>query len=120
MSVKPPPRKDDSPRILAVKRRIQRLDLICSGTLLKRTKVCGKPNCACASDPEARHGPYCEWNRRENDSLRHRIVSPEEAARIQHAMDNYQLILRLMGDWEDESARIMLGANRLSHRSTKR
>jgi hypothetical protein len=31
-----------------------------SGTLIQRTKVCGNPNCHCARDPAARHGPYSE------------------------------------------------------------
>lgn len=26
------------------------------GSVLQRTRRCGKPNCACASDPKARHG----------------------------------------------------------------
>ena len=28
------------------------------GSVSKRTIKCGKPGCACAHDPKARHGPY--------------------------------------------------------------
>jgi len=95
-------------RIEAIKRQIGALDLICSGTLLERTKVCGKPNCRCATDPDARHGPYHEWNRREAGRLRHRVVSADEAQRIGLAMDDYQRLLEFLRKWEDESIGIIL------------
>ena len=101
-------------RITRIRRQIARLDVICSGTLLERTKVCGKPNCRCATDPEARHGPYFEWNRREEGTLRHRAISPQEAVRIRRAMENYQRLLALLEQWERESTRSILGAKRLS------
>ena len=37
------------------------MDYLCSGTLLRRMKMCGKPGCRCSEDPDARHGPYYEW-----------------------------------------------------------
>jgi hypothetical protein len=95
-------------RIEAIRRKIDRLDLICTGTLLERTKVCGKPNCRCATDPNARHGPYHEWNRREGGRLRHRAVSTDEAARIDLAMNDYQRLLEYLQQWEEESIRIIL------------
>ena len=71
-----------SSRIARIQRQVARMDLICSGTLLKRTKVCGKPNCRCARDPDAEHGPYYEWKRRENNRLRQEIAILIEEARI--------------------------------------
>lgn len=112
--------KADAARLETIRRQIQGLDLICSGTLLGRTKACGKPNCACASDPAARHGPYYEWNRWENGALRHRTVSPEEARAIRRAQRNYQQILKLLTDREDETACTVLGPKRASRRRTRR
>jgi len=48
-------------RIERIRQVLGGIDHLCSGTLLKRTKVCGKPGCRCATDPSARHGPYYEW-----------------------------------------------------------
>lgn len=106
-------------RIARIQRQIAQVDLICSGTLLKRTKVCGKPNCRCARDPDAEHGPYYEWKRRENNRLRHRIVSAEEARRIRRAQDDYQRVLALLAEWEDLSLVVILGPERLTHRKHK-
>lgn len=109
-------KKQLSSRIAKIRHRIARIDLICSGTVIERTKVCGKPNCRCARDPDARHGPYYEWKRRENNQLRHRIVSAREARRIRRAQDDYQRLLGLLAVWEDESLVIILGPDRLTHR----
>ncbi len=107
-------------RMAALKRRIARLGLLCSGTLLERTKVCGKPACRCAADPAARHGPYYEWNRRLQGRLHHRIVSPAQARVITQAMNEYQTLLGLLADWEDASAQVILGAERLSPQTRRR
>ena len=107
-------------RIHEIRRRIGQIELICSGTLLERTKVCGKPNCRCARDPAAQHGPYYEWKRREQNQLRHRIVAAEEARQIRRAQDAYQALLALLAIWEDESLAIILGRDRLTHRKHER
>jgi len=97
-------------RIAKVLTELVRLDLICSGTLSRRTKVCGKPNCRCAADPKARHGPYYEWSRREGGKLVHKILSPEQAEELERALRNHREVQRLLEHWERESAAIILRA----------
>lgn len=92
-----------------LKARIAALDLIATGTLLHRTKVCGKPNCRCAVDTAARHGPYFEWNRWQERKLRHLTLSAREAEQLEAALANYQEILGYLEQWEFLSARILLG-----------
>src|SRR5262249_14192956 len=48
-------------RIARIRAALNAMEYLCSGTLLRRTKVCGKPSCRCAQDPSAGHGPYYEW-----------------------------------------------------------
>ena len=80
--------------------RIQAMDGVLSGTVHVRTKVCGKPNCRCAQDPDARHGPYIEWSHRQGNRLVHRILTPEQAELVQRAIANYRTIQDLLGLWE--------------------
>ena len=115
-----PPHPLLSARTRAIHAEIARLDLLCSGTLLVRTKVCGKPTCRCATDPAAAHGPYYEWRRREAGGLRQRIVRPDEAGLIAHGQANYQRLLTLLADWELESLTAILGAERLTGRRAPR
>ena len=75
-------------QIASIKPQIAELDLICNGTLLHRRKSCGKPNCRCATDPAARHGPYYEWNRHVEGKLHHTSLSAQEAGEIQRALKN--------------------------------
>jgi hypothetical protein len=106
---KPPTRsKPDRARLRRrtreLRRRLARLDYLASGTLTQRMKVCGKPNCRCASDPDARHGPYYEWGYMHDGKLVHRSVPAERAELMQHAIDNYKRARELLHEWELQSA----------------
>ena len=83
---------------------IERMDYVASGTIHVRTKVCGKKNCKCATDPEQRHGPYHEWSRSKNGKLEHRVVTAEQARLLQKAISNYREIQSLLARWEEETA----------------
>ena len=94
-------------RIARLRAAISAVESLCSGTLLRRTKVCGKPGCRCAQDPAARHGPYYEWGHMQGGKLVHRMVSPWQAALLRRAIANYRRVVRLLRVWETETARII-------------
>jgi len=94
-------------RIEELKHEILDLDLIASGTLVRRTKVCGKPSCRCATDPEARHGPYYEWGRLEAGKRISSTVSPEKGRRLRVALRNRRRLKTLVRRWERESGRLL-------------
>ena len=93
-------------RIARIREALSAIDYLCSGTLLQRTKVCGKPGCRCAQDPSARHGPYYEWGHMKGGKLVHRTVTPEQATILQLAIANYRKAKKLMQAWEDETERL--------------
>ena len=109
-SKKKPPHPTPSDQIRALADEIARIGFVCSGTLSQRTKTCGKPNCRCATDPEARHGPYYEWTWREGGKLRHKIVPPGKVDLLREAIQNYRTVQKLLERWERESARVIFGA----------
>ena len=47
-------------------------------------------------------------------------MAPAQARVITRAMNDYQRLLVLLEDWEHESARIILGPDRLTPRNRKR
>lgn len=94
--------------IAQIREAMAQLDYICAGTLLRRTKRCGKPNCRCAIDPAARHGPYYEWGRLVNGRLVHTQLTPQEGERIAQALQNHRLLQRLVRRWARESVRAIL------------
>ena len=94
-------------RIAELKQKILELDLVVAGTLVRRTKVCGKAGCRCARDPEARHGPYFEWGRIEGGRRVTTTVSPEKARRLKSALGNQRRLKALLRRWERESVRVL-------------
>ena len=94
-------------RMARIRERLAELDIVCSGTLLKRMKTCGKPGCRCAHDPAARHGPYYEWGHMKGGKLVHRLVSPEQAELLRLAIANYRKLQKLLRAWEIETERLI-------------
>jgi len=94
-------------RIESIRTQVAAMELLAQGTLSKRTKVCGRPNCRCAQDPEARHGPYYEWTRREKGRYVHTVISAEQAEALATAIDNNRRVLELLGRWSSETARVL-------------
>lgn len=94
-------------RIARLRATIGAVESLCSGTLLRRTKVCGRPGCRCAHDLAARHGPYYEWGHMKGGKLVHRMVSPRQAALLRRAIANYRRVVRLLRVWETETERII-------------
>lgn len=94
-------------RIEQIRQDLALIELLCSGTLLKRMKTCGSPTCRCAQDPAARHGPYYEWGHMRAGKLMHRLVSPEQAELLEQAISNYRRLKNLLRSWEAESERLI-------------
>ena len=53
------------------------------GSLSERAVKCGKPSCACALDPKARHGPYYSFTHAVGGQTHSRFLTAEEADLVQ-------------------------------------
>jgi hypothetical protein len=60
-------------------KELQQLDYFLKGTVLKRMMKCGRPQCACSSDPAKRHGPYFEWTYKAKGKTVNVKLSPQAA-----------------------------------------
>jgi hypothetical protein len=94
-------------KIAEIQRALSGMQYLSSGTLLKRTKVCGNPRCHCASDPAARHGPYYEWSHLKAGKLRHRTLSPQQAELMRLAIANHRKVKKLLRAWEVQTQRLI-------------
>jgi hypothetical protein len=93
--------------IAEIQRTISTLQHLSSGTLLKRTKMCGNPRCRCHSDRAARHGPYYEWGYLKGGKLRHRTLSPQQAELMRLAIANHRKVKKLLKAWEAQTVRLI-------------
>jgi hypothetical protein len=57
------------------------------GSVSQRTIRCGKPNCACANDDQARHGPYFSLTQAVEGKTRSRFLTAEQAALAQQQVE---------------------------------
>jgi hypothetical protein len=96
-----------TPAVRQIRQAMAAMTLVCAGTLLKRWKLCGRPNCRCAQDPAARHGPYYEWSRRQDGRLRHSLLSAQQAELLAQGIRNHHQILALLARWSLETAHIL-------------
>jgi hypothetical protein len=94
-------------KIAQIQRALSGMQYLSSGTLLKRTKVCGNPRCHCATDPALRHGPYFEWSHLKGGKLRHRTLSPEQAELMRLAIANHRKVKKLLRAWEVQTQRLI-------------
>lgn len=94
-------------KIADIQQALAAMQYLASGTLLKRTKVCGNPGCRCAQDPAARHGPYYEWSYLQDGRLRHRSLTPKQAELMRQAIANYRKARKLLRIWEVHTQRLI-------------
>src|SRR5271168_5000501 len=57
------------------------------GSMSERTIKCSKPGCACAQDPEARHGPYFSLTHAVDGKTRSRFLTAEQAVIAERQID---------------------------------
>lgn len=94
--------------IQAIRREIQALRLVASGTLVKRYTTCGNAECWCTKDPKGGHGPYFTWSRLERRKLVRTALSKEQADAFKVAIRDYRKLKRLIRRWSAVSAREIL------------
>ena len=57
------------------------------GSVSERSMKCGRKECRCQEDPDARHGPYYSLTRMKGGKTRSRYLSAEQAALAQHQVE---------------------------------
>jgi len=62
----------------AIQTALGQIGFALPGTITIRRARCGKPRCACAADPPARHGPYIQWTRTVHGKTVTRLLSPAQ------------------------------------------
>jgi hypothetical protein len=94
-------------RFRELKRGLDQLEYFCKGTVLKRMMKCGKAGCACAADPDKRHGPYFELTYKANGKTVNVKLSPEAAPLYKAASRQYRTLKVLLNRLEKLSQTIL-------------
>jgi hypothetical protein len=94
-------------RFHELKRGLDQIEYFCKGTVLKRMMKCGKAGCACAADPDKRHGPYFELTFKANGKTVNVKLSPESAPLYRAASLQYRKLKSLLNRLEKLSQIIL-------------
>jgi hypothetical protein len=68
------------------------------GTVGRQWLTCGKDNCACASDPARRHGPYAYWTTKLKGRTVSRRLSLDEAQLLEVWVENRRELERIKNE----------------------
>lgn len=79
-------------------RQLSEIGWIASGSLALRADRCGKPNCACASDPARRHGPYWHLTAKVDGKTVNKRLSEHEAHLYQHWIANDRAVRAVLAE----------------------
>src|SRR5665213_291396 len=85
MVISAPP--DVPPRIRQIATDLADARPMRRGSLSERTVKCGKPGCACAQDPKARHGPYYSLTHAVGGKTHSRFLTAEQAGLVRLQID---------------------------------
>lgn len=89
-------RYEEQYRLLAAK--LAHTGYLYDGTVGRQRLTCGKPSCACASDPARRHGPYGYWTTKRNRKTVSRRLTPEETDLLQAWVNNRRELERVRNE----------------------
>lgn len=93
-----------SPEYEELRRRLANTGYICTGTVATVYRRCGKSHCACATDPNSRHGPYHTWTRKVQGKTVTRNLSEHQAACCRQYIANFRELQQLLEDMKSMTA----------------
>lgn len=100
----------DAQRLGALEDRYRRLaaqlapaGFISRGSVVASYTSCGKASCRCASDPDARHGPYWQWTRAVGGRTVGKRLTASEAALYRQWIANQRALDRIVSRMQEVS-----------------
>jgi len=79
-----------------LKKQLQSLGFILQGSVTERWKQCGKPECKCRHDPDARHGPYHQLSWKDHGKTRSIHLNPDQVQLCKEWIGNHRELDRIL------------------------
>jgi hypothetical protein len=111
------PNRSEALRFQDLKQEINQLRYFAKGTVLTRMVKCGKPYCACRTQPSKRHGPYYEWTYKVQAKTVNIRLSAAAAPIYQAAAQQYKHLKKTLGRLESLSRKALARLAKQAERS---
>lgn len=79
-----------------LKKQIEGIGFICTGSVLSVFNTCGNSNCRCHKDKNARHGPYNIWTRKVKAKTVTKVLSNEQAHLCRECIQNIRRLENIL------------------------
>jgi len=86
-------------------RQISEIGWIAPGSLARRPERCGKPTCACRSDPARLHGPYWHFSAKVDGRTVNKRLSEKEAHLYEQWIANDRTVRALLTEMREIAAK---------------
>lgn len=90
-------------RFEALKRAITGIGFLRRGTLTQVRVCCGKKSCACATNPDKRHGPYVQWTGKVGGKMVSERVAAKYLPLMEQWLRNAKELDRLLSELQQVS-----------------
>ena len=87
----------------SLRKKIENIGFVCTGSVLSTFKACGNPNCRCHKDKNARHGPYNIWTRKVKAKTITRTLTDEQAKFCRQCIQNMRNLEGILEKMRDIS-----------------
>jgi hypothetical protein len=99
------PLEQERERFEALKRAIAEIGLFRRGSIVWVRVRCGKKTCACATDPDKRHGPYALWTRKVGGKTVSERIRAIHVPLLEEWLENARELDRLLEQLQQVSLR---------------
>ncbi len=99
-----------------LKKKIDALDFISTGSIMKVYNTCGRPGCECYKDKSKKHGPYNIWTRKVNAKTVTRTLTKEQARMARQYVANMRKFEKITRQMKDLSAQYIQSFKKKSKR----
>ena len=86
-----------------LKKQIDTIGFICTGSLMSVYHTCGNSKCACAHDESARHGPYNRWTRKVKGKTVTRTLTDKQTELCRECINNYRNLESIIKEMKELS-----------------
>jgi hypothetical protein len=92
-----------SKKFFSLRKKLGKIGFICTGSVMSISQKCGNPDCACARDPGALHGPYNRWTRKVALKTVTRGLTETQAQLCRECIQNYRKLEEILEEMKTQS-----------------
>lgn len=82
-----------------IKKRINKIGYLRSGSLSEQYNVCGSPGCKCKATPPQKHGPYNQLSFTKNGRSSTKFINRKIIKNIKSEVNNHAQLKKLVAKW---------------------